>query len=214
MDPLHVKLESDDLAARDFPLSHAFASDRALTEGIGSLSDDETVEGDPDSESYLVGDWFAPRPSRPLHSTRCTTIVKSTGRRCLNWSVVGFEKCAVHSGYHKIANLAQYRERIIERARLDLLRGAPYAVERLVEIARDREINPAVSMKASTEILDRIGVKGGSDLTVTVESDGASPAEIIRARLERLAAASASPTAAIESEIIDAEEVPDDDAAV
>lgn len=224
MDPVGVKLEPADLIAGDFPLPHVFRTERTVMSATGSSLDpveDETVEGDPDSAAYLLGDWYAPTPHRPLHSTRCTAINKGDGKRCRQWAVIGFEKCVTHSGYAKLANLQAYRERVIERARLDLLRGAPYAVERLVEIARDREINPAVSMKASTEILDRIGVKGGTDLTVTVEAEGASPTEIIRARLERLAAASAigaSPTPAGESEIIDAvlaeEEDRDDDAAV
>ena len=86
-------------------------------------------------------------------------------------------------------------------------------VEALGELVRDRDINPAVRLKAGTEVLDRLGVKGGTDVTVTVVGDGQSPAEIIRGRLDRLAAAATAvtATAASESEIIDAEEVPDDD---
>jgi hypothetical protein len=176
----------------------------------------ETVEGDPDSPDYLLGDWWSPRPGRPLHATRCTATAKATGQRCRSWAVIGFEKCVKHSGYEKFANLPQYRERVLERARLDLLRMGPYAVEAFGELVRDRDINPAVRLKAGSEILDRIGVKGGTDVNVTVVSEGASPAEIIRGRLDRLAAAAAAaiepaPTPAGESEIFDAEEVPDDD---
>ncbi len=211
MDPVGIKLEPDDLVASDFPLPHVFASTRTVLEGETVEMDGETVEGDPDGADYLIGDWFGPMPSRPLHATRCAAVVKSTGKRCRRWSVIGFERCPNHSGYGKLANLAEYRERVLERARLDLLKSAPYAIERLVEIARDREINPAVSMKASTEILDRIGVKSGTDLNVTVKTDGPSAADTIRARLERLAELEAgSPDPAAESEIIDAVEVPDE----
>lgn len=213
MDPMRVKLEEDDLVAPDFPVRHAFGSGRTVTAAPTSTSTEtDEVEGDPDSAGYLIGDWYAPTPHRPLHSTRCIAINKGNGERCRQWAVIGFERCVKHSGYGKLANLTEYRERVIERARLDLLKGAPYAVERLVEIARDRDINPAVSLKASTEILDRIGVKGGADLNVTITPEGASPADIIRARLDRLAAiGAAASSSADESEIIDAEEVPDDD---
>lgn len=211
MDPVGVKLTPDDLGAGDFPLPGVFGPPRPVAR---ETTDGTVVEGDPDSADYLIGDWFAPRPHRPLHSTRCIAV-KTNGERCRKWAVIGFERCEVHSGYGKLANLAQYRERVIERARLDLIRAAPYAVERLVELSRDRDINPAVSMKASTEILDRVGVKGGAELDVTVRTEGEqSPAEIIRARLDRLAAgaAAAELESATES-VIDAEVVDDDDRA-
>ena len=221
MDPIGVKLTPDDLGAGDFPLPGVFGPPRVVSRetpsaaGDPGVDPDEVIEGDPDSADYLIGDWFAPRPHRPLHSTRCVATNKSNGERCRQWAVIGFERCVTHSGYGRLANLAQYRERVMERARMDLLRGAPYAVERLVEIARDREINPAVSLKASTEILDRVGVKGGSDLDITVRTEGElSPGEIVRARLERLAASSAAPELASSADesVIDAEVVDDDPA--
>ena len=230
MDPLGVTVTPDDLGAGEFPLPGVFGPPRSTTHGAaltptgeevpvpvgGELApDDETVEGDPDSADYLIGDWFTPRPHRPLHSTRCVAINKSNGLRCRQWAVIGFERCAKHSGYGRLANLESYRERVIERARLDLIRGAPYAVEALVSLARDTEINPAVRLKASSEVLDRVGVKGGSDLDVTIRTEAdMSPAEVIRARLERLAAASSAPelpSSAGES-VIDAEVVDDDGA--
>lgn len=242
MDPIGVRLTPDDLGAGDFPLPGVFGPPRVLTHGSAGIpehphadggssvpGDDsgagfpETVEGDPDSADYLIGDWFSPMPHRPLHSTRCVAINRSNGQRCRAWAVIGFERCNKHSGYGKLANLAEYRERVLERARLDLLRAAPYAVERLVEIARDRDINPAVSAKAAAEILDRTGIKGGTDVEVTIKGDGEmSPTELIRARLDRLRASSSSASSssapelegpsAGESEIVDAE-VLDDDAA-
>lgn len=239
MDPIGVRLTPDDLGAGDFPLPGVFGPPREHTHGSAtpdggpeptphtleaSGPDPETVEGDPDAADYLIGDWYSPTPRRPLHATRCVAINKSNGQRCRRWAVIGFERCNDHSGYGKLANLAEYRERVIERARLDLLRAAPYAVERLVELSRDRDINPAVSLKASSEILDRTGVKGGSELEIKLTGDGEmSPTELIRARLDRLRASSSSASsssapelegpAAGESEIVDAE-VLDDDPAV
>lgn len=215
MDPVGVRLTPDDLGAGDFPLPGVFGPPRVVSRETDA-DDGTVIEGDPDSADYLIGDWYSPRPHRPLHSTRCIAINKSDGKRCRQWAVVGFERCVTHSGYAKLANLQAYRERVIERARLDLLRAAPYAMERLVEIARDRDINPAVSLKATTEILDRVGVKGGSELDVTVRTEGEmSPAEVIRARLDRLAASAAAelaapPLPAGEPEISEAEVIEDD----
>jgi hypothetical protein len=216
MDPAGIKLTTDDTSAREFPVPFAFAGKRTPMDATGRDPGEmpETAEGDPDSPDYLMGDWWSPKPSRPLHATRCTSIARSTGQRCRSWSVVGFEKCVKHSGYEKFAHLPEYRERVLERARLDLLRMGPYAVEALGELVRDRDINPAVRLKAGTEVLDRIGVKGGTDVNVTVVAEGQSPAEIIRGRLDRLAAAATAaidPPPASETEIFDAEEVPDDD---
>lgn len=216
MDPAGIKLTDDDLIAGDFPVPHVFGIKRTSP---GWVDDDETVEGDPDSADYLIGDFFVPKPSRPLHSTRCVATALRTGQRCRRWAVIGFTKCEKHSGYGRLANLKEYRERVLERARLDLLRTAPYAVETLAELVRDTDVNPAVRLKASTEVLDRVGVRGGVELDVTVRDEGASPADMIRARLDRLAASMALPAApapapsASESEILDAE-VLDDDAAV
>lgn len=214
MDPAGIKLEPSDTSAPEFPVPHAFGPIPELLEAIGIDPYGENVEGDPDSNEWIVGDWFAPKPSRPLHSTRCAATVKATGKRCRRWAVIGFTKCEKHSGYDKFANLKEYRERVLERARLDLLRTAPYAVEAINEMVRDREINPAVRLKAAETALDRVGVKGGTEIEVTVNTEGMSAADTIRARLDRLAAldAAASPTAAGESEIMDAEVLDDDDA--
>ncbi len=223
MDPVDTKLTEDDLTAPDFPLPGELTD--AMVEHVRIADSPPEVEGDPDSADYLVGDWFTPKPSRPMHSTRCVATVSGTDRRCQRWAVVGFTKCPAHSGYGKLANLAEYRDRVLERARIDLLRTAPYAVEALSELARDKEINPAVRLKASTEILDRVGVRGGTELTIDANiNEGESPAEVVRGRLDRLreialassadsvragASAELADGAAGETEILDAELVPE-----
>lgn len=199
MDPVSIKLTEDDLTAPDFPLpgeltdamvEHVHIADSRrgeLAAEARALGPDAIIEGDPDDADYLIGDSFKPKPSRPLHSTRCVATVSATGKRCRRWAVIGFTRCPSHSGYGKLANLAEYRERVLERARIDLLRSAPYAVEALSELSQDREINPSVRLKASTEILDRVGVRGGTELTIDATvSEGESPAEVVRGRLDRL----------------------------
>ncbi len=177
---------------------------------------------DPDDDAdWIIGDSFKPTPSRPLHSTRCIAINHGNGKRCRRWAVIGFTKCPVHSGYGRLANLKEYRERVLERARLDLLRTAPYAVETIAEMVQDPELNPAVRLKASLEVLDRVGIRGGSELQIdaSISDTGAlTPAEEVKMRLDRLRVAAVSSAAALpaeelpagESEIEDAELVDED----
>ena len=69
-----------------------------------------------------------------------------------------------------------------------------------------------VRLKASTEILDRAGVRGGIELDGNINvTDGRSAAEIISERLGRLASGAVNVAAQLATagvEIHDAEEVP------
>ncbi len=146
--------------------------------------------GEPESDDWQIGNWFTPRPSRPLHSVRCESISRSTGERCKRWSVIGFTRCGKHSGIGQLTNLAQYREKIVEDARLELLAAAGDAVDTLIRIRDDEDAPKAVRLKAAAEILDRAGIHKGTELTITAAAQPEiSPAEVIRQRLDRLAAA-------------------------
>lgn len=160
-----------------------------------------------ESDDWRVGDWFTPRPSRPLHSVRCDSISTSTGMRCRKWSVIGFTKCSKHSGVRQLTNLAEYRQKMIEFARLQLLEASGDAVETLIRIRDDEDAPQAVRLKAASEILDRAGVHRGADVTISTPAPPAeSPAEIIRARLDRLAAAGRAERLELESARTEAED--------
>lgn len=97
----------------------------------------------------------------------------------------------------------------IERARRKLIQAAPYAVDVLEELMETAESEP-VRLKASTEILDRAGVRAGMDISVDVEVNDARPPHVIVAeRLQRLASGAANIAAQLEAtnNIIDAEVV-------
>lgn len=116
--------------------------------------------------------------------SRCTTI-KDDGIRCMLWSS-GRPKdagmCRVH-----LRHVNKRPSDEIERARKKLVQSAPYAVDTLEELMQYATSEP-VRLKASTEILDRAGVRGGIELDTNVNvTDGRSPAEIIEERLQRLA---------------------------
>ena len=136
---------------------------------------------------------------------RCKQV-KSDGIRCLLWS----------SGRIKDDGLCRLHLRTvrkpgedIERARAKLIQAAPYAVDVLEELMESASSEP-VRLKASTEILDRAGVRGGSDLSIGVEVSDARPAHIIVSeRLQRLAEGAISVAARLaadgQTQIADAE---------
>lgn len=114
---------------------------------------------------------------------RCR-MMKSDGIRCMLWA----------SGRPKDDGLCRIHLRTIrkpgedvERARRKIIQAAPYAVDVLEDLMENAESEP-VRLKASTEILDRAGIRGGQDLNVEVEVTMARPAaQVIAERLARLA---------------------------
>lgn len=114
--------------------------------------------------------------------TRCKTI-KDDGIRCMLWSS-GRPKddglCRVH-----LRHLAKKPGEDIERARKKIMQAAPYAVDVLEELMDTAQSEP-VRLKASTEILDRAGIRGGIELDANVSIDTRPAAEIIAERLQRL----------------------------
>lgn len=114
---------------------------------------------------------------------RCKTM-KSDGLRCMLWSSGRIKDdglCRVH------LRTVRKPGEDVERARRKLMQSAPYAVDVLEQLMESAESEP-VRLKASTEILDRAGVRAGMDLNIDVEvTDGRSPAQILQERLGRLA---------------------------
>jgi hypothetical protein len=139
--------------------------------------------------------------------TRCR-IVKTDGLRCMLWAsgrVKDDGLCRAHLKTQRKPG------EDVERARRKLIQAAPYAVDVLEDMMENAESEP-VKLKAATEILDRAGVRGGSELLVDVEVNDARPAHVIVAeRLQRLAAGAANMAASLEAtnQIIDAEVVED-----
>lgn len=71
-------------------------------------------------------------------------------------------------------------------ARRRLAEHAPLAAEQLIDLC-DNADHADVRRRAAEAILDRVGVRPGVDVAVTARTDGkASPAEILRAKIETL----------------------------
>lgn len=114
---------------------------------------------------------------------RCNTI-KDDGIRCMLWSS-GRPKddglCRVH-----LRHLSKKPGEDIERARKRITQAAPYAVDILEDLMINAASEP-VRLKASTEILDRAGIRGGVEFDATLNVTDTRPAaSIIAERLSRL----------------------------
>jgi hypothetical protein len=91
--------------------------------------------------------------------------------------------CRIHLG-----SLQRRPGEDVERARAKLTQAAPYAVDVLEDLMENAASEP-VRLKASTEILDRAGVRGGVEFDANINiNDGRPAAQIVAERLERLAA--------------------------
>jgi hypothetical protein len=109
--------------------------------------------------------------------------MKTDGIRCMLWSS-GRPKddglCRVH-----LRHVRKPGEDI-ERARRKLVQAAPYAVDVLEQLMESAESEP-VRLKASTEILDRAGLRGGQDINIDMEvTEGRPAAQVVMERLNRL----------------------------
>jgi hypothetical protein len=114
---------------------------------------------------------------------RCRAV-KEDGIRCMLWHS-GRPKddgyCRVHLG-----SIQRKPGEDVERARAKLVQAAPYAVDVLEHLMETAESEP-VRLKATTEILDRAGVRGGVEFDARIEvTEGRSAADIVAERLERL----------------------------
>jgi len=127
---------------------------------------------------------------------RCRAV-KDDGIRCMLWSS-GRPKddglCRVH-----LRSVKKRPGEDIERARQKITQAAPYAVDILEDLMLNA-ISEPVKLKASTEILDRAGIRGGVEFDTKVSLvDDRSAAQIIQDRLARL-----SNQVIIQGEVIEA----------
>lgn len=160
--------------------------------GLELIIDDEAVKATPPWVIGATKAWLkeqdegGPKSERRAPAAlphRCS-IIKSDGVRCMLWSSGRLKDgglCRIHLRH------ARKPGEDIERARRKLMQSAPYAVDVLEELMESATSEP-VRLKASSEILDRAGVRGGMDIDLGVElKDSRSPAQIVAERLARLA---------------------------
>ena len=160
--------------------------------GLDLLVDDDACKLSPPWVIASTRSWVKEQdeggPSSPNRAPlgmphRCSRI-KSDGVRCMLWASGRIKDgglCRMH-----LKSVRKPGEDV-ERARRKLMQSAPYAVDVLEELMENATVEQ-VRLKASTEILDRAGVRGGMDLSVDLEvTDARSPGQIVAERLARLA---------------------------
>lgn len=147
---------------------------------------------------------WQPTRERPIQTPRCP-VIKANGVRCNNWCVSGYLKCVAHMKAHQFPTAAMYADAVVDAARLRLFGDADAAVETL-EALTQPGTGDAIRLKAATEILDRVGIRGGTEVKVQseVSVDNNSIEELTR-RLERLKTA-ATAVAELEQKKQDAED--------
>lgn len=143
-----------------------------------------------------------PEAERRPFPVRCETR-RNDGTRCWNWA--GSPKKAGLCKQH-LPWQAELEQRNIQVARLKLLQAGPAMADNLEDLALNAA-GEAVRLKATTEILDRIGVRGGVEIDAHVEVEQVDPAKAIREKLERLSrnpafAALLEPTPVLEAEVV------------
>ena len=171
--------------------------------GVDLLLDDEALKIVPPWVIGATRKWVSEQ-NEPTASdkkqpavmpTRCRTV-KEDGLRCMLWASGRIKDdglCRAH-----LKSVRKPGEDV-ERARRKLIQAAPYAVDVLEDMMENAESEP-VKLKAATEILDRAGVRGGSELLVDVEVNDARPPHVVVAeRLQRLAAGAANMQAMLEA---------------
>ena len=129
---------------------------------------------------------FEPTPAKPMRALRCTGITRNgprAGKRCGREATLGTHVCEKHGASLPVVKEAAARRR--EELYLRLLQGGGTAVDTLMDLM-DNAQSEAVRLGAAKDVLDRAGVRGGSELDVTVKVAGQSPADILKERMKQM----------------------------
>lgn len=113
---------------------------------------------------------------------RCLYIMDD-GIRCRRWTSGRIGMSGLCTSHIKRKTLSP---NLLEMARRKLLQAAPYAVDVLEDLMENAKSEP-VKLKATTEILDRAGIRSGQDVTIDVDVRVSSdPYKVIQERLNNL----------------------------
>jgi hypothetical protein len=125
--------------------------------------------------------------AEPVPVVRCTGTVRNgdrKGERCPKWSIRGATVCLQHGGH--LPSVKEHAQAVVEAARMRMIGLADEAIDAIEDLVTNPGTQQNVRLKAATEILDRIGVKGAPDLAITVEVS-ASPSDMIAEKLKAIA---------------------------
>lgn len=130
-----------------------------------------------------------PEHKLPLLPTRCRRR-RADGSRCWQWSWPALSAdglCRSHCS--KLAfNATAQMEKLNDAARMRLSQLTGPALGAMEDLVLNSTV-PHVRLKAATEVLDRVGIRGGSELSLSgnITHQVADPAQEIRDKLNALA---------------------------
>jgi hypothetical protein len=104
-------------------------------------------------------------------SRRCTAH-KTDGDTCGNYSIKGGFVCAAHGGS---------AGHVREAANLRILGAVDPVISKLIALALDDDVPPAVQLRACIDVLDRAGLQPAQKVEITEITD-----EMLDAEIERL----------------------------
>lgn len=155
----------------------------------------------------------------PTLPTRCKRM-RGDGHRCWAWSwpspaAEGF--CRFHAPIGSFDYANQF-QKLTDAAKGRLVELQSDALDALEELVTDRTTVPHVRLKAAENILDRTGIRAGTELTISgqVTHEVQDPAQAVRERLNALAArlgppeieSSSLPAPIIDVEVVETDEIP------
>lgn len=124
----------------------------------------------------------------PLLPGRCRRI-RADGSRCWQWGwpaarAEGF--CRSHTSSAAF-NATEQMNKLSDAAKMRLSQLTGPSLEALEDLVLNSTV-PHVRLKAATEVLDRVGIRGGSELTVsgTVQHEAVDPATVVMEKLDLL----------------------------
>lgn len=159
----------------------------------------------PSAEGYetVPADW-KPKAGRELPALRCTHV-RDDDSRCKNFGVrgTGFNgtpsMCFIHGG--SLPPVKAKAEATLLVARMRLVENTGMALDTLFALTKPGTAEN-IRLKASTEILDRAGIKGGFDMNVEIVHT-VSMAEDVGKRLEIMRQREIAKRLEAEQEIVD-----------
>lgn len=129
---------------------------------------------------------FEPTPAKPMRALRCTGVTRTgvrAGKRCGREATLGTHVCEKHGASLPVVKEAAARR--VDELYLRLLQNGHTAVDTLVELM-ETATSETVRLGAAKDVLDRAGVRGGSELDVTVRPGGLTPADVLQDRLAKM----------------------------
>lgn len=111
--------------------------------------------------------------------------------------------CFIHGG--SLPSVKNKAEATLLSVRMMLVQNAPKALEQVIDLSQNASAE-AIRLKASTEILDRAGIKGGVDISVEV-TNNVSAADEIKKKLSLMAERMGADTKQAEDDLADLGEV-------